>query len=102
MTAFKLSGNSKDIVMKARLDKTVPIGGFKTCPMPEAHHRHRLFYKPIYGSYLQFIGQHDICIYLLICKVCPEQNVGETGDLRRRIRNNRYTITTNIKVLKNL
>lgn len=36
------------------------------------------------------------------CKVCPEQNVGETGDLRRRIRNNRYTITTNIEVLKNL
>lgn len=34
------------------------------------------------------------CIFLISCKVCSQQYIGETGELRRRSNNHRSTIKT--------
>lgn len=103
MAAFKRPRNLKDMVVRARLDNPLPNGGFKTCSDTRCllckHSTNADSFKsPITGRTYKIFGntscRTDNCIYLISCKVCSKQYVGETGDLRRRINNHRSTIKT--------
>jgi hypothetical protein len=56
------------------------------------------FSSPVTGNSYKILGttscRTNNCIYLISCKQCQKQYVGETGDLRRGINNHRSTIKT--------
>ena len=103
MAAFRRPRNLKDIIIRTRLDNPLPIGGFTTCTdkrclMCKFSGPTDTFSSPITGNSYKILGttscRTNNCIYLISCKQCQKQYVGETGDLRRRINNHRSTIKT--------
>nr|XP_022316718.1 uncharacterized protein LOC111120285 [Crassostrea virginica] len=103
LAAYRRPRNLKDMVVRTRLDNPLPNGGFKTCSDRRCllckHSSDTVsFNSPVTGRCYRILGslscQTDNCIYLISCKVCQKQYIGETGDLRRRINNHRSTIKT--------
>ena len=103
MAAFKRPRNLKDMVVRTKLKNPLPNGGFRTCSDTRCllcKHSSDAddFSSPITGrTYKIFANtscRTDNCVYLINCKFCQKQYVGETGDLRRRINNHRSTIKT--------
>lgn len=103
MAAFKRPKNLKDMVVRTKIKNPLPNGGFRTCSDTRCllcKHSSDAddFSSPITGrTYKIFANTScstDNCVYLINCKFCQKQYVGETGDLRRRINNHRSTIKT--------
>ena len=103
MAAFRRPRNLKDMVVRTKLKNPLPNGGFKTCSdkrclMCKHTSSTNSFESPVTGRSYRILGEtscrSDNCIYLISCKICQKQYVGETGDIRRRINNHRSTIKT--------
>lgn len=103
MAAFRRPRNLKDMVVRTRLENPLPNGGFRTCSdrrclLCKHSSDTDSFKSPVTGRSYRILGnlscQTNNCVYLISCKVCQKQYVGETGDLRRRINNHRSTIRT--------
>lgn len=103
MAAFRRPRNLKDMVVRARLDNPLPNGGFRTCSdkrclLCKHSEDTDTFRSPVTGRNYKIFGNTSChtnnCIYLISCKACQKQYVGETGDLRKRINNHRSTIKT--------
>ena len=91
MAAFRRPRNLKDMVVRAKLDNPLPNGGFKTCSdtrclMCKHSTDMDKFTSPVTGRTYTILGnmscRTDNCVYLISCKACSKQYVGETGDLR--------------------
>ena len=109
MAAFRRPRNLKDMVVRAKLDNPLPNGGFKTCSdtrclMCKHSTDTDKFTSPVTGRTYKILGnmscRTDNCVYLISCKACSKQYVGETGDLRWRMNNHRSTIKTKKKKRK--
>jgi hypothetical protein len=100
LAAFRRPRNLKDMVVRAKLDNPLPNGGFKTCSDARCKHSTDTdkFTSPVTGRTYKILGNMschtDNCVYLISCKACSKQYVGEPGDLLRRINNHRSTIKT--------
>ena len=101
--AFRRPRNLKDMVVRTKLTNPLPNGGFKICTdgrclMCKHSASTDSFESHVTGRSYKILGDTSChtnnCIYLISCKVCGKQYVGETGDLRRRINNHRSTIKT--------
>jgi predicted GIY-YIG superfamily endonuclease len=103
MAAFRRPPNLKDMVARTKLTNPLPNGGLKICTdgrclMCKRSASTGSFESPVTGRSYKILGDTfchtDNCIYLISCKVCGKQYVGETGDLRRKINNHLSTIKT--------
>ena len=103
MMAFRRPRNLKDMVVRTKLTNPLPNGVFKICTdgrclMCKHSASTDSFESHVTGRSYKILGDTSChtnnCIYLISCKVCGKQYVGETGDLRRRINNHRSTIKT--------
>jgi hypothetical protein len=91
--------------IRTKLTNPQPNGGFKIGTdwkllMCKHSASTDSFESPVTGRSYKILGDTswhtDNCIYLISCKVCGKQYVGETGDLRRRINNCRSTFKTKL------
>ena len=103
MVSFRRPRNLKDMVVRTRLDNPLPLASFKTCHdnrclLCKHSNETSNFSSTTTGRSYKILQSTSCktnnCVYLITCKVCQKQYVGETGDLRRRINNHRSTIKT--------
>ena len=103
IVSFRRPRNIKDLVVRTRLDNPLPNAGFSTCSnarclLCKHTQNSETFKSSTTGKSYKILGQFSCntnnCIYLITCKLCGKQYVGETTNTRLRINNHRSTIKT--------
>ena len=103
LVSYRRPRNIKDMVVRTRLDNPLPVASFKTCLdnrclLCKHSNDTNDFSSTSTGRSYKILQSTSCntnnCVYLITCKVCQKQYVGETGDIRRRINNHRSTIKT--------
>lgn len=97
ITAFRKNKSLKDILIKAELKPIEPQPHART-PYPEYYRKRRFVYnrttKEVYSTHPTGTPDTKNCVYIIECKECGLQYVGETGNtIRTRLTQHKYNIT---------